>query len=50
MANICMIIAVLIFMVGIACGTFLTPSWKSVGITGGLLVAGIVFFGLALTL
>lgn len=50
MANICMIIAVLLFMGSIACGMFLSPSWRSVSITGGLLAAGIVIFGLALTL
>lgn len=50
MAQILVMIAMLIWMVGIAFAVYTDNSWKNVGITWGLLACGCVFFGIALTL
>ena len=50
MANTLVLIAVLIWMVGIAFAVTTDNKWKNVGITWAFLAIGATLFGIALTL
>lgn len=50
MADLLVIFAILIWLVGIAFAAFTNHSWKNVGILWAITAVGAIFFGIALTL